>query len=296
MDSEQIKKYEQAGKIAKEAVEFSQSLIEPGKNLFEIVEKIENKIKEKAEIAFPVTICANEIGAHLTPKWNDASQIGNDVVKVDLGVSVDGYIADTAYTIDFTGKYSKMLEVNKLALENALKMVKDGAKISSISKVIEETIKSGGFKPIENLTGHEVKQYDLHGGIVIPNIEVPYNAELTEGMVVAIEPFATDGFGEVIESSKCEIFSLNEVKPVRMSGARELLSRIAERKKLPFAKRWFHGFNGIDEFKLNLIIQDMVNRGIIKRHPMLHEKTNGVISQFEHTVIVGKDESIVTTL
>lgn len=293
MDDEQIRKYEQAGKIAKEAADFSRSLIEPGKNIFEIVEKIEGRIKEKAEVAFPVNVCLNEIGAHSTPRWNDVSQIGNDVVKVDLGVSVDGCIADTAYTVDLTGKYAKMLEANESALENALKMVKDGVKISGIGKVIQETIKSGGFKPIENLTGHEVKEYDLHAGIIIPNVDVPYNAKITEGMVLAIEPFATDGFGEVMESSKCEIFSLEEPKPVRMADARELLSEIEKRKKLPFAKRWFHE---VGESKLNLMLQDMVNRRIIRRHPMLHEKTKGFISQFEHTVIVGKDDCIITTL
>lgn len=293
MEEEKIKKYREAGKIAKDVVDFSRSLIEPGKNMFEIAEKIEGKIKEKAGIAFPVNICVNDIGAHFTPKWNDTAVLGNDVVKVDLGVSLDGFIADTAYTVDLSGKYSGMLEANESALEKALKMIKAGVRVSQIGKEVHETIKLYGFKPIENLTGHEIKEYDLHAGILIPNIETTYDVKISEGMALAIEPFATDGFGSVIESSKCEIFSLVESKPVRMSDERELLAEIGKRKKLPFAKRWFHD---IDEPKLNLMLQDMVNRRIIRRHPVLHEKDKGVISQFEHTVIVGKDDCIVTTL
>ncbi len=294
MDKEILKKYIEAGKIAKEVVEWSKNLIKPDARTIDVANSIENKIKEKnAQIAFPVNISINSNAAHSTPSYNDNSIIGNSVVKIDIGVAIDGYIADTAYTIDLTGKYEKMLNANKEALENALKILKSDLKISEIGKIIEKTIKGYGYKPIENLTGHQMKQYALHAGLSIPNVYINSNNTLREDMVVAIEPFATDGEGSVIETNKCEIYSLIQIKPVRMTQERNLLKEIEATKGLPFAKRWF-----TEKFKqdLDLMLNDMVNKGILRRHKMLKEKGNGIVSQFEHTAIITKDSAIVTTI
>ena len=233
MDSKVLESYRKAGKIANEVKEWSRGLIEPDTKILDIAERIESKIKEnKAELAFPVNICINDITAHYTPKYNDETVLKeNDLVAIDIGVHIDGYIADTAYTIDLSGKNSKMLEVNELALKKAIDLIKDGTSVREIGKIVQETITSSGFKPIENLTGHQIGQYDLHAGISIPNIDVPYNWRLEESMVLALEPFVTNGYGRVIESKHAEIFSLIEKKPTRIKESRELLEIIEERKK-----------------------------------------------------------------
>lgn len=295
MEKEELDTYKKAGKIASEVREWSKELINPETKVLDIAEKIESKIKELGgEIAFPVNICINDITAHYTPKYNDQTTIGeNDVVTIDLGVHIDGYIADTAYTLDLSGNYSEMLKANERALENAIGLIKPGISVSEIGKTVQRTLKDVGFKPIENLTGHEVKQYDLHAGISIPNIEVPYHWKIKEGMVLAIEPFATDGYGRVIESKRAEIFSLLESRPTRMREARILLNEIEKRKKLPFAERWFA--KKINPMKLSLILRDLVSNEILKAHPILHEKEKGIVSQFEHTMIVTEDGCEVTT-
>ncbi|CEG12134.1 Methionine aminopeptidase [groundwater metagenome] len=293
MEQQILDKYIEAGKIAKDVMDRSKNLIKPDAKTLDIAEAIENMIKEKnAEIAFPVNISVNNIAAHSTPSWNDESVIGEGVVKIDFGTAVDGYIADTAYTIDLTGKYGKMLDANKAALENALKTLKAGVKISEIGKIVEKTIKSYGYKPIENLTGHQIDQYQLHAGLSIPNVDINSNRTLSEDMVIAIEPFVTDGAGSVLETNKYEIYSLMQIKPVRMAEERNLLKELETRKGMPFAKRWF---KAIPEIKLNLILQDMVNRNIIRRYGMFREKDNGMISQFEHTAIITNDGAIITT-
>ncbi|MDI6730324.1 MAG: type II methionyl aminopeptidase [Candidatus Altarchaeum sp.] len=293
MEQQILDKYIEAGKIAKDVVNWSKNLIKRDAKILDIAEAIENRIKEKnAEIAFPVNISVNNIAAHSTPSWNDESVIGEDVVKIDLGTAVDGYIADTAYTIDLAGKYGKMLDANKAALENALKTLNAGVKISEIGKIVEKTIKSYTYKPIENLTGHQIDQYQLHAGLSIPNVDINSNRTLSEDMVIAIEPFVTDGVGSVIETNKYEIYSLIQIKPVRIAEERNLLKELETRKGMPFAKRWF---KAIPEIKLNLILQDMINRGIIRKHGIFREKGNGMISQFEHTAIITKDGAIITT-
>lgn len=295
MEKEELDSYEKAGKIASEVREWSKGLVKENKNILEIAEKIEARIRELGgELAFPVNICINDITAHYTPKFNDQTLIAKeDVVSVDLGVHIDGYIADTAYTIDFSGKHKEMLKKNEEALKNVIELIKPGISVSEIGKTVQGILRDAGFKPIENLTGHQLQRYDLHAGISIPNIEVPYDWKIKEGMVLAIEPFATNGYGRVIESKHAEIFSLLESKPTRQREARLLINEVEKRKKLPFAERWFA--KKINPMKLSLILRDLVSSKILKAYPILHEKGRGIVSQFEHTVIVTGDGCEITT-
>lgn len=294
LTEEELSAYRKAGKIASKVREWSKKLIKEDAKLLEIAEKIEEKIMEEAGVAFPVNVCLNDLAAHYTPKFNDDSMIKEgDVVTIDLGVHVDGYIADTAYTVDLSGKYDKMLAANEEALEEAINIVAAGASVSEIGAAVKKTLNDVGFRPIENLTGHEMKQYDLHAGISIPNIRPTFDRRLQEDMVLAIEPFATDGLGRVIESKHAEIFSLREIKPTRLQEARILLAEIADRGKLPFAERWYA--KKINPLRLNLALGSLVSAGILNAHPTLHEKNKGVVSQFEHTVIVTSEGCEVTT-
>ncbi|OYT26554.1 MAG: type II methionyl aminopeptidase [Candidatus Altiarchaeales archaeon ex4484_96] len=296
MDKLDKEKYQQAGEIGRDVREWSKTLIKPGISFLDLANKIESRIaKLGAEIAFPVNICVNDITAHYAPGYRDESVIGaNDVVTVDLGAHVDGFISDTAYTVDLSGKHKKMLKANQEALDAAIELVAPGVSVSEIGHRVQELIISAGYKPIENLTGHEIKQYDLHAGLSIPNIDVPYDRKIKKDMILAIEPFATNGLGRVIESPRTEIYSLIEPKSVRMNEARILLRELAERRKLPFAARWFT--DKINPMRLELALRKMASMKILKTHPVLHEKEKGIVSQFEHTMIVTSSGCEVTTI
>ena len=284
-----------AGKIAKDVMAKSTKLIKPGARHLEAADTIEKMIKDEGgKIAFPTNISINDVAAHQIPKFQDKLEFGEkDIVKVDIGVHIDGYIADTAITIDLSGEYSDMLEVNRKALDAAIELIKPGASISQIGEVVQQIITSAGYKPIENLSGHELKQYDLHAGLNIPNIKTPHDWTIEEGMVLAIEPFATDGAGHVIESPKPEIFSVTEERPIRMREARMLLKALKERGELPFAARWYA--KKFNPMKLALILNQLTLAEIIHSYPPLHDKNQGMVSQFEHTVIVQEDSVQVTT-
>lgn len=295
MKEEELSAYRKAGDIAKTVRKSTRKLVKPGAKMLDVAEEIEGRIIESGGgLAFPVNICANDSAAHYTPKINDSSTIGEkDVVSVDLGVHVNGYIADTAYTIDLSGEYGKMLEANETALEDSIALVKPGISVSEIGGLVQETITSAGFKPIENLTGHEVKQYDLHAGLSVPNIKVPYDWAIEEGMVLALEPFATDGYGRVIESKKAEIYSLIERKPTRMREARIVLDEVKDREGLPFAERWLA--KKVSPLRIGLAFTELTKRNILRSYPPLHEVKKGVVSQFEHTIIVTDGGCEVTT-
>lgn len=302
MDKEILDKYIKAGKIASEVREESKKMAKPGVNIFELGEKIENMIKDMgAVMAFPINISLNDIAAHYTPKHNDETKIKKeDVVKIDIGVSVDGYIGDTACSIIFDEKHRNLVKASELALNNAIELCKPGAMLSDISKAIEHAIKSLGFKPISNLTGHGLEKNNLHAEPQIPNVEFTSDYRLKENQVIAIEPFATNGDGRVKESNDILIFMLVDRKPTRNFDARKIMDFAEHFNGLPFAERWLLSEDaqkfGLPDsrFKIRLALRELRERSAIYDYPVLKETGGGLISQAEHTVIV-KDEPIVTT-
>src|SRR3989339_331359 len=224
MKNDKIKK---AGKIAKEAKEYAKSFIKKDMPLLEIAEKIENKIMELGgKMAFPTNLSINEIAAHYTPTYNDETK-AHGLLKVDLGVHIDGWTADTAFSIDLENseENKKLIEASKKALDNAIKKAKENIRTSEIGKAISETIESYGFSPIINLSGHEMKQYELH-------------TIITKGLY-AIEPFASTGNGKIHDGKLSEIYMVINSKNVRSPIAREMLDFILEEyQTLPFCSRW----------------------------------------------------------
>ena len=111
---------------------------------------------------------------------------------MDIGVHVDGYVTDTAVTICFNPEYRSLVETAKQALKAALNSVHAGISTSKLGGIIEKTIKSRGFKPVSNLTGHQVGRYLVHAGTSLPNVsQVLSFSKIKLGRVYAIEPFVT---------------------------------------------------------------------------------------------------------
>ncbi|ACJ15847.1 methionyl aminopeptidase [Thermococcus onnurineus NA1] len=286
-----------AGEIARQVKKEVISLIKPGTKLYDIAEFVERRIIELGgKPAFPCNLSINEIAAHYTPYKGDETVLKEgDYLKVDIGVHVDGYIADTALTFRVGMEEDDLVTAAREALENAIKVIRAGIKINEIGKAIEETIRGYGFNPIVNLSGHKIERYKLHAGISIPNIYRPADSYvLKEGDVIAIEPFATTGAGQVIEVPPALIFMYLRDRPVRMAQARRVLMHIKrEYNGLPFAYRWLQGFMPEGQLKLALAQLDRV--GAIYSYPILREVRGGLVAQFEHTVIVEKEGAYITT-
>ncbi len=284
-----LEKYLEAGKIAKQVREEAIKLIKPGVKLLDVAEFVESRIRELGgEPAFPCNISVNSDAAHFTPKANDERVFKEgDIVKLDIGVHVDGYIADTAVTVDL-GDHEDLVKAAEEALRKAIEVVHAGVNTAEISNAIYETITEFGFKPVFNLTGHGLDHYLAHAPPTIYNFRVEKGVELKEGMVIAIEPFVTNGVGKVTERGECEIYSLIALKPVRMRQARVLVEEILKKyKTLPFAKRWVK----VSE----IILAKLVREGILRAYPVLTEVSKGLVSQAEHTVIVEENGARVIT-
>lgn len=288
MNKDIIDEYKKAGEIAVKTKNLARKHLKEGVKYIDLCKEIDNLItKSGAGFAFPVNISVNEIAAHDTGLVGDTRVFKHgDLVKIDIGVQINGHIADTAFTVEIgTNKYNKLIEASRMALENVIKEIKPGVKVSYLGGIIEETIKEYGYTPIINLSGHVVEKYVLHTGINVPNFDNGSGARLQEGHVVAVEPFATDGEGYVVSGRTSEIYLFEKMKPVRMG--RNLLKHIYENfNTLPFARRWLNA----SSFELN----KLVNAGALHNYEILRERSKGIVSQAEDTIIV-LDKPIVTT-
>jgi len=297
MDGDVISKYEKAGAIARKAVKEGVAMVKPGVKLLDVAEKVEGIISaEGAGLAFPANISVNEDAAHYTPSYKDERVFGEkDIVKVDAGAHVDGYIGDTAICVDLSGEKGKLLEASEAALDAAIAAMKPGVTTVQVGGEIEEVIKKMGFKPIENLTGHRVEQYELHAGGEVPNVKRGAETVIEEGHVYAVEPFATEGAGSVAEGRIVEIFGFEGKAPVRMRESRRMLNFIEKNYRgLPFAERWLR-----KEFTSRLLletaIKELVLSGALKQYPVLSEVKKGLVSQAEHTLLIEKDGARILT-
>ena len=290
MNKEKILK---AGEIAKEIREYIKPQIKKDVALLEIAEKIEDKMKELGgEVAFPTNLSINEVAAHSTPAHDDET-LAHGLLKIDFGVHVDGWISDTAFTVDLEDdeENKKLIEASEEALKNAIEVVGENVSTSQVGKKIQETIESFEATPIVNLSGHEMKKYELHAGVTIPNIDDGKNVLLEKG-VYAIEPFATFGNGKVKDGKPSGIYILTDTKNVRSQIAREVLEFVEdEYKTLPFCSRWV-----VKKFGTKALfgLKQLEENGNLHQFPQLVEISGSKVSQSEHTILID-DEKIVTT-
>lgn len=285
----------QAGKIASEVKKFARTIVKKDVSLLEIAEKIENKIFELGgKPAFPTNLSINEIAAHYTPAHNDETK-AHGLLKIDLGVHIDGEIADTAFSIDLENseENKKLIETSEKALENAIKKINSSTSLSEIGKTIQDTIESYGFSPIINLSGHSIDKYDLHSGITIPNIDNGQKTPIGLG-VRAIEPFATSGNGKVYDGRLSGIYAVINSKNVRSPIAREILQYVVEEyQTLPFCSRWL-----IKKFGTKALIglKQLEENGNLHHYNQLIESANAPVAQAEQTLLIEKKEVIITTI
>lgn len=286
-------KYIQAGSIASQALKYGCGLIKVDSSLLDVTLKVEEKILDLGgEFAFPPQISLNETAAHYCAEPDDEIMFkkGN-LVKLDVGVMIDGYIGDNAATVNL-GEYEKLVEASRKALDNALKLVEPGTEIGKIGKEIQETITGYGFSPVRNLSGHGLNQYVYHDKPSIPNVSTNDKTTLKKGQVIAIEPFASSGSGTIYETGQANIFSLRAKKPVRNVITREVLAEILKYKNMPFTTRWLAQKIALP--KVNFALREMIHQDMLNVYPPLPDTGKGYISQAEHTVIVD-DELIITT-
>ncbi len=293
MEKSDEEKFIMAGRIAAEVREEAMRIARPGIRILDLAEAIEKLILEKgAKPAFPVNISIDYIAAHYTPIHQDSREVKEgEVVKIDIGVHVGGYIGDLAVT--YCSEKNGLIAAAEKVLAEAVRITRPGTMVSEIGNLIEETSENLGYGVIANLTGHGIEKGNFHAQPTIPNIRNDIKYELEEGDVIAIEPFICERKGHVKETGTTEIFRYLQDRPVRMAESRRILEMAKNGfSSLPFARRWL--CRHFSQLKVSLALKELQSVNALEAYPVLKEEAGMKIAQAEHTVIVN-DKPIITT-
>ncbi|MEM2995400.1 MAG: type II methionyl aminopeptidase [Candidatus Bathyarchaeia archaeon] len=297
-DEEALEKLRLSGKILRETREALKNFVREGMLIIEVCEKAEGLIRAKGgKPAFPCNVSVNEIAAHYTSPPNDERRIPpKSLVKVDIGAHVDGYLTDTAVTLCFNPEYKGLVEAAEKALNEAIINIKPEMSTSKLGAIIEKTIKAYGFKPISNLTGHQVGRYLVHAGTSIPNVSHLSFSKIKLGEAYAIEPFVTlpEAAGRVEDNPETVIFRFLKHKPLKSSYSKKLLKYIEENfRTLPFAERWLK--NVVPNTHYYEAFRELLDSKAIMGYPVFIEASRKPVAQAEHTVLIVKDGCVVLT-
>ena len=299
LSKEEVESYLKAGGIASEVRKRALRIVEVGVPVIEICNKIEREIIDRGgNLAFPCNVCIDDVAAHYSsPPKDDTVIPPSSIVKIDLGVHVDGCIADTAFSVCFDAIYEPLIQASDEALQDALKMLRPNVSTLEVGKTIQETIERWGFKPIWNLTGHQMGKYKLHMAKTIPNVPRFDRESLEEGDVYAIEPFATLnlGAGEVVGRRDSHIYKLSRMRPPKRDNEKQLFTFISEEfRTLPFSERWL--YKSQQDPKISQSFKNLIRTRRIMGYPVLVERTGKPVSQAEHTAIITENGCVITTM
>ncbi|MDH5811326.1 MAG: type II methionyl aminopeptidase [Candidatus Methanomethylicaceae archaeon] len=291
---EEVEEILKAGKIVKDVRNRVASFVREGTKVLEICERVEEEIRRiGGEPAFPCNVGIDNIGAHYTSPPGDETIIrAGALVKVDLGAHVNGFVADSAVTISLGSDYEEMIMVAEEALERAIETVKVGGRISDVGAVIERTIKSHGYRPISNLTGHQISKYTIHAGVSVPNVATKDGGRFEAWSLYAIEPFVTlpEAAGEVVNGPPGNILHVIKLKGPKDQMARTYFDGLIKSyRTLPFARRWVSKLEG---YKLT---ERLISEHFLYEYPVLIERSGKAIAQAEHTLLTTDKEIIVIT-
>jgi methionyl aminopeptidase len=286
--------FRKAGGIYKQVVEFIKPKIVVGAKILDLCEETEAKIKELGgEIGFPVNISINDVAAHYSaPKEDEKVIADGDVVKFDLGVAIDGYTVDGAFTISFNKEEitkNLVLAVDTAVLKG-LSIIKPGVKTNEVGAATYKIIKGFGYNVIKELNGHSIEQWEIHGHKEIPNVPMPAGEKFEEDEVFALECFASTGTGKIHATQYVYIYSVDASTarvPLRNKVARKIYNwAVDHRKTLPFSQREI-----IKEFGISAMfgIKELSQAGKVVEHRVLKEEKGTYVAQSEHTFLVTKD-------
>ena len=284
MDPEILEYYLEAGRIASSVREQTLNIVEEGGRLLDTAEYAEELTRQMGgKVAFPCNISINEIASHYTPLKGDRKFASKDLVKIDIGVHINGYIADTADTVEVDTNHNRtLIKAAREALNAAVNEIQEGVNTKYLGKVIENVIKSYNCFPMTDLTGHSMERYIIHSGVNIPNYGgASFGNILHAGDVVAVEPFTTLGRG-MTRRGEVRIYSLVGNMDSKNLLYQKLLSHF---NTLPFTRRWMDKPDELDKMMTKL-----------HKYPVLMESGEYPVAQAEHTVIVEDKGCTVITI
>ncbi|RDL33085.1 Methionine aminopeptidase 2 [Venustampulla echinocandica] len=310
MNSDFLSDYRQAAETHRQVRQWAQKNIMPGQTLTDIANGIEDSVRRlvghdgltegdamNAGMGFPTGLNLDEIAAHFSPNAGNKTVLQySNVMKVDIGVHVNGRIVDSAFTMSFDPMYDNLLAAVKDATNTGVREAGIDVRLGELGGLIQETMESyeceiNGttypIKPIRNLAGHNILPYSIHGTKSVPLVKTNDTTKMEEGDVFAIETFGTTGTGHVDDRGEISHYALRKDAPevdLRLSSAKSLLKTIQKNfGTIPFCRRYL---DRLGQEKYLLGLNNLVKSGIVEDYPPLYDKKGSYTAQFEHTILL----------
>ncbi|KAI0734377.1 peptidase M24A methionine aminopeptidase [Fomitopsis betulina] len=293
-----------AAEVHRQVRNYARKTIKPGMCMTDIANMIEDGTRALVEengmesgVGFPTGLSLNNCAAHYSPNAGDTIVLQQgDVMKVDFGVQVKGRILDSAFTMTFDHTYDKLLEAVKAATDTGIREAGIDVRLGELAGCIQETMESYEVevngkvypvKPIENLSGHTIAPYSIHGGKSVMLVKNEDQTKMEEGEYFAIETFGSTGRGRVVESGEVSHYARVADPPrvnLRLNTAKTLLNTINKNfGTLPFCRRYL---DRIGEQRYLLALNHLVQQGIVQDYPPLYDQKGAMTAQFEHTILL----------
>ncbi|WZZ40576.1 hypothetical protein YC2023_036835 [Brassica napus] len=294
----------QAAEVHRQVRKYMRSIMKPGMLMIDICETLENTVRKlisenglQAGIAFPTGCSLNNVAAHWTPNSGDKTVLQyDDVMKLDFGTHIDGYIVDSAFTVAFNPMYDPLLAASREATYTGIKEAGVDVRLCDVGAAIQEVMESYEVeingkvyqvKSLRNLNGHSIGRYQIHADKSVPNVKGGEQTKMEEGELYAIETFGSTGKGYVRDDLECshymKNFDVGHV-PLRLPRAKQLLATINKNfSTLAFCRRYL---DRLGETKYLMALKNLCDSGIIEPCPPLCDVKGSYISQFEHTILL----------
>ncbi|KAJ6121143.1 hypothetical protein N7523_005423 [Penicillium sp. IBT 18751x] len=320
-DDKFLNNYRKAAEIHRQVRKYTQETARPGSTLTDIAVNIEDGVRALLDnqglepgsglvsgMGFPTGLSLNNCVAHYTPNPGQKEVVlkSTDVMKVDFGVHINGWIVDSAFTMSWDPTYDNLLAAVKDATNTGIKNAGVDVRICDISAAIQEAMesyeveigaKTFPVKAVRELSGHDIKQYQIHGGKSIPFVKNKDKTKMEEGEVFAIETFGTTGRGRLIDGpgvygyGKDPLAPKNIVSPLAM--ARSVNKTINDHfGSLVFCRRYLDRL-GIPLGRYLAGINNLASQGIVEIYPPLMDSEGSYSAQFEHTILLGESSKEV---
>jgi len=304
-----LDKYQAAGKIANAVLEKLIAKCTAGAQIEQLCEfgdkEIESEVakvyaKKKMEkgIAFPTCISVNEIAGHFSPLRSEPSALKEgDLVKIDLGVHIDGFIALAAHTIVIStgvveGRKADVILAAYNALQGALRTIKPGNTNYDVTDVISDISESYKCQPLEGVLSHELKKHLLDGNTCIIN-KATFDQKVEESefqlhQVFGLDVFVSTGEGKTKETEyRTTVYkrAIERTYTLKLKASRAFYSEAVDKyPTMAFTLRSFE-----DETTAKLGINEASKHELFHGYPVLTEKSGEFVAQFKYTVAILKN-------
>ncbi|KAJ5364014.1 Methionine aminopeptidase [Penicillium cataractarum] len=311
-DDSFLNDYRKAAEVHRQVRRWTQETARPGKTLTEIAEGIDDGVRALLDndglapgaglvsgLGFPTGLALNNCVAHYTPNPGQKEIVlqSSDVMKVDFGVHINGWIVDSAFTMSFDPTYDNLLAAVKESTNTGIKNAGIDVRISDVSAAIQEVMesyeveingKTYPVKPVRNLSGHNIKQYQIHGGKSIPFVKTKDQTKMEEGEIFACETFGSTGRGSIIDGPGVYGYGKDPFAPKRftshLASARSLYQKINENfGTLVFCRRYLERL-GVERYLAGM--NNLVSQGVVEMYPPLMDIEGSYSAQFEHTFLL----------